>query len=160
MSISIELTQEGLDRVTARLQGLSEFDFQELLEALGTELESQTRRRISEEKTAPDGTPWPDWTERYAGSQHGSKSHRKHKSELREADGHSLLELSGALLDSIQYRVDNDNNLIVGSSMVYAARHQMGFEDITPAREFLGLSQENEDDLMAVVETFVGEALR
>lgn len=39
---------------------------QELLESIGAVVESQTRRRISSEKSSPAGEKWQDWSDSYA----------------------------------------------------------------------------------------------
>jgi len=144
----------------------------ELLETIGAVAESQTRRRISDEKTAPDGTPWQAWSAGYAKTRHGNQS---------------LLQGDGGLLDSIEYQV-NGSHVHIGSSLAYAAAQQNGFTgsvnvpahtrritqafgnvlafpvyqsvsaftramDI-PQREFLGLSGKNKTELLDVVGDF------
>lgn len=116
-----------------------------LMEALTIEGESQTRRRISEEKYSPDGEQWPGWLESYAKTRHG---------------GHSLLENEGDLLDSITAFVDGMEGGW-GSNMVYAATHQFGDEERNiAAREYLGVSDENAEDLLAVANDWIGDRMR
>jgi phage virion morphogenesis protein len=108
----------------------------QLLEIVGSEIESQTRRRITDEKEAPDGTEWDEWSEGYAAR--------------RPAKG-GLLDLDGHLLDSITYNADKDE-VAVGSNVAYARRHQEGDEDDgIPARPYLGLSKENAVDVQRLV---------
>jgi phage gpG-like protein len=68
----------------------------------------------------------------------------------------------GDLLDSIQYLVAG-GTVEWGSNLVYAAIHQFGGEEVDmpglPARPYLGLSPENETELLAVVNDFLDEAL-
>jgi len=136
-----------LDAVRKRLDGLADFDRAGLLDAIGAEGESQTRRRIEEERTDPAGQPWEPWSPRYARTRHGN---------------HSLLMGEGDLLDSIQYLVAG-GTVEWGSNLVYAAIHQFGGEEIgmpgLPARPYLGLNPENETELLAVVNDFLDEAL-
>ncbi|MBU2713731.1 phage virion morphogenesis protein [Zooshikella sp. WH53] len=66
----------------------------ELLDTLGATVESQTRRRIEEEQTAPDGSPWPTWSSGYAATRHGNQS---------------LLQNEGHLVDSLHSSVWGDN---------------------------------------------------
>ncbi len=171
MSISVDVT--GLDelaRIKRHIESLNGVHHQaRLLNLIGAEVETQTRRRISEEKTAPDGSPWQAWSDAYAKSRTG---------------GHSLLDSSGRLLDSISYQIQG-NNVHVGSNALYAAMHQDGFDEsvniaahtrlitqafgralkhpvyqtvkahtrnmFMPLREFLGLSSDNEHDLLALI---------
>ena len=51
----------------------------------------------------------------------------------------------------------------VGTNVEYAAIHQFGGDEVginIPARPYLGLSPDNEADLLSVVEDFIEEALR
>ncbi len=115
--------------------------------AIGAEVESQTRRRIEEGGPDPDGTPWEEWSDAYAGTRHA---------------GHSLLVGEGDLLDSIQF-ITRGAEVEVGTNLIYGAIHQFGGDEVgmnIPARPYLGLSPDNEADLLGVVEDFIEEALR
>ena len=64
MSICVQVsgTQE-LERYQQLLETLSDPKHKvELLDSLGGIVESQTRRRIADEKTSPDGHRWDDWS--------------------------------------------------------------------------------------------------
>ena len=115
----------------------------ELLRDLAATVESQTRRRISETKTDPDGVPWPEWSPRTAARRHA---------------GQSLLEQEGDLLDSIQ-AVDEGDDLLVGSSLFYFATHQFGSDPDDgrniPARASLGIGDEDRDELEGVVQDWL-----
>nr|WP_276602563.1 phage virion morphogenesis protein [Nannocystis pusilla] len=115
-----------------------------LFEAVGSELESQTRRRLSDEKEAPDGSEWHEWSTAYAAS--------------RPPKG-GLLELDGDLIDSIEYSAATEE-VVVGSGIVYARRHQLGDEDAgIPARPYIGLSKANVADVLALVFDFLEEEM-
>ncbi|BCS94612.1 Mu phage tail completion protein GpG [Desulfoluna limicola] len=126
-------------KLTQRLDRLTHLALDDLLDNMGSEVENQTRRRISDEKTAPDGSDWPEWSERYAAT--------------RE-EHHSLLQGEGDLLDSMTYDVEGDA-VVVGSPLVYAAIQHFGGEAVgkaLPPHPYLGLSDENEEDLMALID--------
>ena len=147
--LEVRIESEGLERLNKRLAEMTAGlkDFGPLLEGLGAEVESQARRRISEEKASPDGTPWQPWSEAYGETRRG---------------GHSLLEGEGDLLDSIQYVVDGDR-VEIGSNLIYAAIHQHGGDDVgipIPARPYLGISPENEEDLVAIIDDWARQQLR
>lgn len=143
IAIDVEVSSLAID-IQRRLAALASEDFQEILESIGSAVESQTRLRLADEKASPDGAPWSPWSTSYARTRTGK---------------HSLLVSEGDLLDSIQYELNGDE-LEVGSNLVYAATHQFGDRrkafgkiDVTyPARPFLGLSQQNEKDLTALIE--------
>lgn len=179
MSISVQVRHtEELKQYERLVESLGNPSYKrELLESIGSVAESQTRRRISEEKTAPDGTPWQDWSDGYEKTRHGNQS---------------LLQGDGGLLDSIQFYVSG-NKVHVGSSLAYAVAHQNGFSGtvnvpahtrritqafgkvlsfpvyqnvgaftramVIPQREFLGLSDDNKTELLDVIGDFWSEVL-
>lgn len=137
--VTSELT--GLDPVIARLNALGQpRRMAEGLANIGGLIQSQTERRIEEDRASPEGEAWVPWSETYAASRH---------------KGNRLLQASGAFRDSIAWDLTGDE-LRVGSNMVFAALHQFGGTDdmapgpaAVPARPYLGLSaadiQEIED---------------
>lgn len=147
VALHVDLT--SIESLQRRLARLGEFNRGELLDAIGAEVETQTHRRLRDEKTAPDGTPWEPWSDSYKRSRHG---------------GNGLLMGEGDLDDSIQYLVNGDAVEIGSNIEDYAAIHQFGgTSDMAPgpasipAREYLGLSDENIDDIAAIIDDFVDE---
>jgi phage virion morphogenesis protein len=136
VSVSIEIT--GLDPLIAKLERLARPDQVELMEQIGSLVESQTRNRIANEKRDPSGKQWKKWSAKYARTRHG---------------GHSLLMNEGDLLDSIQWQVSGDK-VEIGSNLVYARTHQLGRGAI-PARPYLGLSDENRDEISEVIDEWL-----
>lgn len=115
--------------VTALLR-LSDESLALIAYEVGMLIEDQTKLRVADEKTAPDGGAWPAWSEAYA--------------ETRKPH-HSLLVDSGnpGLLESIQ-NYTTGMAAVVGTNLIYGAIHQFGSEDGSlPAREYLGLSADN-----------------
>lgn len=107
---------------------------------IGQLVEAQTKRRIQDEKTSPEGEPWAEWSESYAGSRQGH---------------HSLLLFEGRLRDSVVGKVLNGSTVVVGASMIYAAVHQYGYKN-TPARPYLGLSEDNADEIVELIIDWAG----
>jgi phage gpG-like protein len=157
MSLAVEVHVTGLDGVEALLARLSPLDTGTLLEGLARLVQQQTRRRIEEEKTAPDGTAWP-----------------KNKS------GTPILYREGNLSRSIDYAVIGES-IVVGSGLIYARPHQYGatikpknakrlafrlgnalvfaMQAVLPARPFLGLSAENARDILETTADFIRRKL-
>lgn len=166
MGAAVEIIEQGLSEAIAALDRLTALDRHELMDTLGRTVQLQTRRRITSEKTAPDGTQWPPtWR------------------------GGSTLYLTGALAQSIDY-ISSQTEVHVGSPLVYARIHQLGgtvkakdgkalafsvpggfrkalpggsekafLKSVTiPARPYLGLSASNIDEAEAVIADFM-EAL-
>lgn len=174
MSVSVEVMgTERLAQMQLAIEKLSDHSLQqELLESIGAVVESQTRRRISDEKSSPAGEKWQDWSEGYSRTRHGNQS---------------LLQGNGDLLDSIQFIVER-GHVRVGSPLGYAGVHQDGFSGSvsvsahkrlisqafgrvlkhavwqsvgahqrqmnTPQRQYLGLSTDNREELMHVIGNF------
>ena len=129
-------------RLAGRLDKLAQLDLEPLLEGIGAEVESQTRRRISVDKASPANEPWQDWSDDYAETRHA---------------GQSLLQSIGHLLGSISYEVDA-TAVLVGSPLIYAATHQFGDEERgIPQREFLGLEGQDYDDVIGLAEDYLQE---
>lgn len=136
--MSVELDTHQLDTLVQRLSVLADPPIASLLEAIGADLESGTRKRLSVTKTDPSGAPWAPWSPAYA--------------EGRPQKG-GILDLNGALIDTIAYELEADG-LSVGSPLVYAMTHQDG--DLgrgIPQRAFLGISDEDEE---AIGDTVAG----
>lgn len=148
MSVGVSVNSPELQALQKRLLKVSHVKFTKLLQTLGATVESQTRRRIQDEKKAPSGAAWADWSEAYAKSKHGAKNHRRHPGQLRSSQGHTLLSLSGALMDSIQWSTVMSDEVEVGSNLVYANRQNKD-------RQFIGLSAQNDRELLQVVEEFL-----
>jgi len=135
--ITKTVTLDGLTQTTNYLNAMAGMiDIDKLEGKAAAVIESQTRRRISSEKTDPEGTAWDDWSPAYAKTRHG---------------GHSLLQSTGALLDDI-FHDKQRGNWVVGSSLIYAAIHNEGGGETAgrsniPARRFIGLSADNEQEL-------------
>ena len=155
-ALEISVTSPALEGLQARIRRLAAgmADPSELLEAIGAELESQTRRRIESGGPDPDGEPWQPWSDAYAATRRG---------------GQSLLRAEGGLLDSIQSLVSGDI-LETGSNLAYAAIQQFGGAEgmppgprAVPARAWLGISAEDGRDLDALIsdhfENLAAEAL-
>ncbi|RYB02072.1 phage morphogenesis protein [Lichenibacterium ramalinae] len=146
IGLTIHLDDASFEKALSKLDSLVSFDGRDLMEAIATLGESQTRRRIIEEKTAPDGTPW--------------------KPNL---EGTSILQRSGLnLLASLAFSSTEDE-AEWGAAWEFAHIHQEGAvitpknagalrfkvgnrtahaNSVTiPARPFIGLSQENHDEL-------------
>lgn len=150
MSIGLQFDLSSVARLQERIARLANPDRKDLLEQLAGVAESQTRKRINEEQQSPDGEPWQAWSADYAATRHG---------------GQSLLQGEGNLVDSITSEIEGDEALI-GSNLVYAAIHQHGgTPDMAPgpagipAREYLGFSQDNLDEIEAVADRWLDKHL-
>ena len=151
VKITIEL--HDYDEALARLGPILDPDFAGLNQAIASLGESQTRRRIDEEKSAPDGTPW----------------------QANRAGTPILKQTGRNLLDSIASSSDEES-ATWGATWEYAHVHQEGavIEPKTakvlvfqgpngkvfarrvtvPARPFIGLSDENRAEMNELITDF------
>ncbi|MEZ5782074.1 MAG: phage virion morphogenesis protein [Rhizobiaceae bacterium] len=158
MSAQIVVDVEDFDRAFQALRPIFDFQPEELMSTIGALGESQTRRRISEEKTAPDGEAWAP-----------------------NLKGTSILMESGQhLLYSVAWTASADE-AVWGAAWEYAHVHQFGAtivpkdaaflavpnpaggifraKEVTiPARPFLGISADNAQEIIDVVTDHFGIA--
>lgn len=121
-------------------------DPQELVANLAALVETQTKRRIADEKTAPDGTPWEGWKTRYA--------------KTRKPNNRLLVDTQ-SLLDSIASEDSDGHTVVVGTNMVYGNVHQFGFDDRNiPKRPYLGLSDDNTTEIIDALSTYLDSVLK
>ena len=145
--------QEALDKLIA-----AGTDLTPLMRDIGEHLLNTTRERFVTQ-TAPDGTPWAPLSE----------STKRRKKRNRD----KILTRDGFLRGNLAYRADA-TSVVVGSPSIYAGTHQFGayegsfgyafggipipFGDI-PARPFLGLSDDDEAEITALVTDYLTKQL-
>ena len=135
-----------IEQAAAALARLTAADFDVLAQGIGALVEDQTKRRIADDKTAPDGAPWADW----------SAGYRESMARPGRTNPRSLLVGSPShLLHSIQSYTSGDT-VQVGTPLIYGAIHQFGGDPAQghapiPARPYLGLSDENAAEVSELV---------
>lgn len=164
MSANFRLDTKGGHQIEATLADLVEAfgDLTPLMDDFGNYLEGSVLENFENER-APDGTPW-------------APSLRK------KVEGGKTLTKSGQLRDS-RTHVAGSDFVEVGTNKIYAGTHQdgatiraktaaglrfqlpggLGFRRVMeveiPARPFLGLSSEDETELVALAEDYARDAL-
>jgi phage virion morphogenesis protein len=140
-----------LEALRLKVEAAAHVDLHDVLDAIGQQQEDAARKRISETKTAPDGTRWAVWSSRYAKTRKGQ---------------HSLLRNEGHLADSMDHQVHASEKAVeVGSSMIYAATHLYGDDDRRiPARPYLdtdgGFADSHDrEEIRDIVRDFLGGLL-
>lgn len=123
---------DGFEEIDAALKRIEDFDKAPVLEAIGDEVKRQTLHRLEFSKRDPQGRKWKAWSPSYR----------------RKNPRGGLLEGSGQLERSIEAAVFG-NFVDVGSTI--DRTHQGGRGQI-PARPYLGIGPDNEDDIEGVVE--------
>ncbi len=148
------VVQGYLGRVQARLG-----DVRPLLLEIGEELQDSTLRRFGT-STGPDGEAWAPNTEatieRYLAGK-GKKA--------TAAGKKPLIGASGNLSTTIDFQLDGDSAVLIGSPWPYAAPQQFGADkgslgpnapwgDI-PARPFLGVSDDDARTILDLVDDYL-----
>lgn len=149
--IRIVIDTSELDRIVPYFSRLGHLDRAALLSDIGALGESQTRRRITDEKTSPDGAPWPP---NLAGTP-------------------ILVESGQHLLASVAFIAGGADEVQWGAGWEFAHVHQsgatieaknaaalvfkigertVGAKSVTiPPRPFVGLSAENAEEIEELV---------
>lgn len=146
-----------------KLQALSSIDKKDLNSVLGETVKESTRYRFRTER-APDGKKW--------------------EPSIRTQNHGGITLVDSAVLKNSITRKSNEGGFAVGTNTIYAAPHQSG-ANITihaktskglkfkigeqwvtkkevkvkiPARPFLGISQDDEDEIMDTINDFLDKA--
>lgn len=133
---------EKLDRLTSRAS-----DMTPLMDEIGAMLVASTQDRF-EKGVDPDGNAWAP------------------SIRVLEAQGNAqTLVDSGRLMTSVTHIPGNDE-VEVGSNVVYAAIHQAGGQAgrglavTIPARPYLGISAEDEHEIGNLIDDYLMEAFQ
>ena len=156
--LTVEIT--GVDEVERRLRALADagHDLTPAMQDMGEYLVRTTKDRFADEK-GPDGAPWEPLSERTTARK------RRNSGRILTMDGY----LGGQIVCQAGPR-----EVVAGSPLIYAGTQQFGAEkgsfgstakgapipwgDI-PAREFLGLSDADGDDLADILHDYLERQL-
>jgi len=149
IGLSFNVQEVGTRRMVRALDRLAQANTDKLLDTTGQLIENQVRHRIKTERRSPKGKKWAKLSDHYA------------KSKKRKRPRGSLLVFDDELRDTMQHQTEQ-GNVVVGSALPYAATHQYGDKRLgfgttmvtIPARPFLGLSAQNEDDVLSTINDF------
>ena len=164
--MEITIKTDGADAVKEYLNKIADRagNMRPIMKAIGERVTEQTKRRFEKGGPAPDGTLWkPPKT--------------PNPKRIR------TLTVSGHLRDSIRAQLVGNNAVAIGTNKVYGAIHQLGGKtgahDIVPvrkkalktpfglfrkvrhpgsqipARPFLGLSRENSDEIISIINEWI-----
>lgn len=158
MNISFRIDDEKFIYSLNKIETVINASHYELYDNLGRLVQGQHRRRIAEEKTTPEGDAWED-----------------------NQSGTSILYRSTDLEQSIDYAIGADF-IEVGSPLIYAGVHQFGAvitpkhkkalrfpingqyvfstKVTIPARPWLGLSDDNREEIIESVHDWVEGGLK
>lgn len=149
VTVDAAAVAEALNRATARAR-----DMTPLMRDIGERLLHTTRERFVSH-SAPTGEPWSPLSEDYK--------------QTKKKNQHKILTYYGILRGQLNYRASRDQ-VEVGSPTIYAGTHQFGAQrgafgttsggapipwGNIPARPFLGLSDEDEAEVVQLANDFM-----
>lgn len=163
MSGSIVIGINDLNLSADKIAALAHVDPSDLMTNIGAIGESQTRRRITDEKTAPDGTPWPP---NRAGTSILLRTGEHLLGSVAfvassdEAEWGASWEYAHVHQDGMVINPKNGKALkfwfVVGGSVDFAMAKQVTI----PARPFIGLSDDNRTEVSEIVTDWLGSLLQ
>lgn len=133
---------KALDAIHAAAQAVEHPS--ELFHGIGEYLLIAHRERWDRQQS-PDGTPWSPLSPRYM----------RRKAKLRP--GRPLLVFDNILRGTLRYQAD-DAGVAFGTDRPYGARQQFGGGGI-PARPWLGLSADDENEIVAMTQDYLRAAI-
>lgn len=149
IKIQIEVDDAQIRRMLQRLIDAGTNPRPALLE-IGEDLVDSTKKRF-ESQSGPDGMRWA----------------RNKPSTIKRKGRDQPLTGGGTLMDQINYQLSGNDTLEVGSPTIYAAMQQFGgartqfpnlWGDI-PARPFIGISDEDEDNIVNIFNKHLQDAI-
>lgn len=142
MSISIKRSGNGFASLSKEIGRIRKFG--PFLKEIGQSLEASTKLRFRDSED-PNGNEWKELSEAYL--EQLRRDNRGRRKPIRP------LVLSGRLQKSISYSADA-NEVNIGTDVEYAAKHQEGLDGL-PKREFLGISQKDEEEIERIVQKHI-----
>lgn len=139
--VAVAVDWTGLNEARAAFDKLADSSLKgDLLGMIGVLGESQTKRRISDEKKAPSGEAWKPWSKEYAATRGPEKSLLIDEDWMRK-----FMTSNPPVGDSVEW----------GTPQPYGRTHQMGKN----ARPFLGLSSDNIEEINYEAAEFMKKVL-
>lgn len=157
--ITFTIRPLGLDAVETALSRLaaSAGNLHSAMDEIGSQLLQRTQRRF-EEQQGPDGSDWPELSP---------------VTVRRRGSSGPILRVNGYLYDSLEYKVSSDA-VEIGTNWPYARIHQLGAAQGSsgrtrrngpipwgniPARPYLGLSDDDREDVLDIITRNIEGAL-
>ncbi len=156
--IAITIEVHDLAAANALIGRFADLDEAALLTTIGGIGEMQTRRRIEEEKTAPDGTAW-------AANREGTSILLRSGEHLRDSLAFEVGAGEVSWGSSWEYAHVHQEGAVInakgkGLSFVSGGKRRFAKRVTIPARPFVGLSTANGTEIEQVVTDWLGRLAR
>ena len=134
MNIQVKVDTSQLDKMLADFPATLAVAQQSALLSIGAEIKSQAERAFRHPNYRP--SPWAPRKEEYQ----RVVNKRTGKAKFKRKDTWPLLIKSGKLRQSIAFKLEGKDAVVVGSDAKYAPYHQFGTKHM-PARPFFPLDK-------------------
>jgi len=145
----VSILAEGFEKIQKQLKAMElATNTEDILDTAGAFILNQIKTRFLRQE-ATDGTTW-------------EVSEAAKKRQSGGIGGGTLFD-SGDLFNSIELSRGGPGVRIISTSLPYAAQHQFGLEVDGvqfPKREFLGISEDDEEGVKNIIEARIKLALR
>lgn len=162
IGVSIVIDASSIDGALEKLRPILEFEPAELMSAIGAMGEMQTRRRISSEKTSPDGAAWPPnlkGTSILVETGQHLLASVAHSSSAEQAEWGASWEFAHVHQDGMTITPRNARYLAVPAAAFGAGDGVRYAKSVTiPARPFVGISDANAQEIIDLVTDHFGLA--
>lgn len=176
-ALHVEGLEETLNRLNQMMDNVADLDTEQMMLQVAGLMESQTRHRLANEKRAPDGTAWPAWSPSYAQSRQGGQSLLDSTGALIDSLSHYATKdeaVTGSNLPYASVHQDGFSGVVnvdahtrqiteafgkVLDKPVQAdvKAHTRNME--TPQRQYLGISDDNGDEIIQTMKRFVKDSI-
>ncbi|HQF31875.1 MAG TPA: phage virion morphogenesis protein [Hyphomicrobiales bacterium] len=163
MNAAVAIFEEGFSEILATLDGLEHAPKHELLDNIGRLVQEQTRRRITDEKTTPAGRPWPANLAGTpilyrSGALAGSIDYIAGDDQVMVGSGlpYAGIHQTGGKTSPHEIRAKKGKTLafMAGGDLVYRSKvNHPG--SLIPPRQYLGLSLDNEIEILDATEEWL-----
>jgi phage virion morphogenesis protein len=145
LRVAVEYDDQQVKEALARLVALGS-NMKPVFADIGEYLDLAHRERWDAQE-APDGSPWEPLKEATL------------KRKQRKGRSSDILVETAVMRDTLRYLATPDE-LRFGTDRIQGATHQFGREeDGIPAREWLGLSDADKEEVLAILEDHIQDAL-
>lgn len=142
-SIQVDFQDQQVQRVLAELLHRAE-DLTEAFEGIGIYLSGSHDERWDDQQS-PDGAPWAPLSPKY----------QQRKKRNRD----KILVLDELLQGSLAFNASKDS-VEFGTNLIYGATHQFGDDSRNiPARPFLGISEDDEAEILEILRDYLALAV-
>lgn len=154
--VSFHIDVSGLDATLARLRGMETLQTAEMMDALARRGVEQTRERLETEKTTPEGAAWKPNLEGTSTLFSGGGAHLART--IDQASSATEARWGSGWIGARVHQFGAVIKPVNAKFLAFTLRGKQVFAKAVtiPARKYVGLSRENEREMIETAERFIG----